>query len=126
MTGYVLKVRGGGAVREFRCPSHGVFETREPGDWQPCPWMLASSDWNAFPGTEEPCGIPSPRCFTAAPAVHTAFVVSAVRGKDDPKPHPRAMDLRPIAEGQSHQDWRKGRAAMWENERRKRVREAMK
>jgi hypothetical protein len=120
--GFVLKHRGGGALREFRCPEHGEFESREPGDEVPCPAALDFGSFAPFAGVHV-CNYPSPRCFTAAPAVHTAFVVSAVRGKDDPKPHARAMDLRPLAEGQSYQDWKKGRDAIWEADRRRRLKE---
>lgn len=125
MSGYVLKVRGGGGLtlREYRCPEHGVFEAlvpRDAGDEQPCP---------ATGKMDEPgfgywlCQAPSPRCFTSAPAVHTQFVVSVVRGKDDPKPHPNAMDLRPLAEGQKMHEWRAERAQHWERDRQRRVME---
>jgi hypothetical protein len=118
--GFTIRHRGGGALREFLCPEHGVFETRDAGDEQPCPAIgfampqrLSVDARGGIRQAMQRCNLPSPRCFTSAPAVHTAFVVSAVRGKDDPKPHARAMDLRPLAEGQSHQAWRAERAKMW-------------
>lgn len=113
MSGFVLKVSGGSSLtlREYRCPTHGVFEElvpRDTGDTFPCPT----------------CALAAERVFSA-PAVHTQFVVSASGGRRDAKPHKFAMDTRPLAEGQSYTEWRKERHALFEEQRHKRVKELL-
>jgi hypothetical protein len=84
-------------LADFTCPHHGRFEA------------LAESDADSAPC---PCGASSPWSPTA-PAVHTAFVVSASRGKSDPAPSKLATDTRPLMEGQRYSEWRKERKKVW-------------
>ncbi len=120
MTGFTIKVRGGGLVlREYRCPDHGVFEEMVPsetGDWYRC--RKETPDGECLNWGE--------RCFTSAPAVHTQFVVSGSQGKNDAKPHQLSMDTRPLAEGMPLKDWKAQRKTMWEGQRQKRVMELLK
>jgi hypothetical protein len=151
MSGFTVKVRGGGlTLREYRCPEHGVFESlvpRDAGDQWCCPALRSDSPpvglrcracWRFYekptppacdcgePLVDDLCGLSSERCFTSAPAMHTKYVVSVSRGRDDPKPHPHAMDLRPLAEGQDYHSWKADRAKVWEAERQRRVMEFAK
>ena len=123
---FTIKVRGGGGpmLAEYRCPIHGVFElvvTRDangdPPAEQPCP-----ADLPCVIGPD--CGLPSPWTISA-PAVHTQFVITASKGRNDPKPHPKAMDTRMLAEGRKN-EFRKQRKKIREEERHKRVKELLR
>lgn len=112
-TGFTIRLRGAPPAlvcREFLCLEHGTFDTlADPrSTCHPCPECDATCD----------------RAMSA-PAVHTQFVVSVTRGKDDPKPHARSMDTRALAEGQSLAEWKKERAKVWEADRRERVKKAL-
>ena len=96
-------------LAEFRCALHGLFEAfaDSNADHAPCPVVVRLP---GLPG--HPCGATSPWSPTA-PAVHTAFVVSASRGKSDPAPSRLATDTRPLMEGQRYSEWREGRKKVW-------------
>jgi hypothetical protein len=108
-----MRVRGRGSfiTAEFRCPAHGVFEATcerdergDPPPSAPCPECSRASPWTI-----------------SAPGVHTKFVISVSRGRNDPKPHHLATDTRSLGEGQSFSDWKKGRRKLFAEERHKRV-----
>jgi hypothetical protein len=112
---FTIRIRGAageGTVRhDFLCEACGRFEIDVPRaetpDVVPCP----------------ACGAPSPWSPSSAPAVHTQFVVSTSRGKNDPKPHPLSMDLRNLGEGQKYREWKRERSKLWQGERHKRRKE---
>jgi hypothetical protein len=111
MEGFTIKLRGAPpslVARDYLCSTCGPFDSLQP------PELLVADCPR--------CGQASER-IDSAPAVHTQFVVSVTRGKDDPKPHHLAMDTRSISEGQTHADWKKDRAKLWERERQRRVME---
>jgi hypothetical protein len=117
---FTIKVRGGTGLvlAEYLCPLHGRFEllverdaNGDPPAEQACPAIVPPADavcWESSPWT------------ISAPAVHTQFVVTASKGKNAPKPHPRAMDQRMLAEGRKN-DFRKQRKKIKEEERHARV-----
>ena len=116
---FTIKHRGarGLVMAEYRCHHHGVIE------------RLVQRDSNGDPPGFVVCqieGVNAQCCIAewtiSAPAVHTAFVVTASRGKSDPKPHAKAMDTRPLAEGQKYSEWHKERKKIREEERHQRVR----
>lgn len=115
MSGYVLKMRGAPpaiTTRDYLCADCGRWELTIEN---PAPDVVDC------PG----CGEPAERVI-GAPAVHTQFVVSATQGKSDPKPHRLALDTRPLAEGQRFNEWKQERAKLWEQDRKRRVMEALK
>ena len=122
MSGFTVKVRGGGRIlREFRCPEHGVFESYEPGDAVPCPeWTDSDCPCGECQGG--PCDLPSERCFTSAP-LGRVRAGEVARGKSDPPPHPLALDTRPLAEGMPLNEWKAQRAALWDGQRRRELKE---
>ncbi len=125
MSGFVVKVRGGSsAVREFMCPVHGVFETREPGDEVPCPHVDIFTRDACGMTVEQHlyCFLPSPRTFTVAP-LGRVKVASVTQGKVSEKPTPYALDTQPLADGMSKSEWKKRRSAMWNEKRRKELKE---
>lgn len=111
---YTVRVRGGLArtAREYHCPDCAeTFDDTVPSpppDTIECPV----------------CSGPSHRIMSA-PAVHVTFAVTASRGANDAKPHPMAMDTRPLAEGQPLREWKKERAKLWGQYRRKQVKELL-
>lgn len=112
---FTIRIRGAGGTidHEYLCDTHGRF--------------VASVSRADCPDSVQcpTCGLGSPWSPSSSPAVHTQFVVTASRGKNDPKPTPQSMDTRPLAEGQSYTEWRKERKKMWEVERHKRVKELL-
>ena len=70
------------------------------------------------------CSLASPWRISSAP-VHTQFVISATQGRDDPKPHPKAMDTRMLAEGRKN-EFRRQRKKIREDERHARVKELLR
>lgn len=122
---FTIKVRGGTGLvlSEYLCPLHGRFE------------LLVERDTKGDPPSEVGCPLPvdfffegdqagvcrEPAPWTiSAPAVHTQFVITASKGKSAPKPHPKAMDQRMLAEGRKN-DFRKQRKKIKEDERHARV-----
>ncbi len=122
---FTVKVRGGAGLlmAEYLCPVHGRFE------------QLVDRDANGDPPSSLPCpaavdfvieGDLAGVCRAAAPwtissgAVHTQFVVTASHGRNDPKPHPKAMDTRMLAEGR-RKDFRLQRRKIREEERHARL-----
>lgn len=132
---FVVKVRGAGQwkLESYRCPTHGVFEATvekdangNTPDAQPCPIIDTLDEWVEFNGLLEvttreraECGRLSPWTISA-PQVHTQFVISATRGRSDPKPHANAMDTRLIAEGR-RKEFREQRKRVREEARHARV-----
>lgn len=122
---FTIKVRGGTGLvlAEYLCPLHGRFEllverdaNGDPPDERPCPVEAPRFEWMA---RAEYCGLISPWTISA-PAVHTQFVITASKGKNAPKPHPKAMDQRMLAEGRKN-DFRKQRKKIKDEERHQRV-----
>lgn len=121
---FTIKIRGGTGLvlAEYLCPEHGRFE------------LLVERDAKGDPPDSAPCqervgvgGIAYPsRCCASspwtisAPAVHTQFVITASKGKNASKPHPKAMDTRMLAEGRKN-DYRRQRKKIKEEERHARV-----
>lgn len=116
-------------LSDFICPIHGRFEVLADRDAEsaPCPVPYECDKCSATPdrhgdyehgprcdGTAPRllCGLASPWAPTA-PAVHTAFVVTATRGKSDPPPSALATNTRPLMEGQRYSEWRKERKKLW-------------
>lgn len=102
-------------ISDYECPDHGRFEalverlqSGEPPDYVHCSICHLECPWRI-----------------SAPAVHTMFVISADRGRNDPKPHPNAMDTRPLAEGRK-KEWRLARKKLREERRHRRVKELLK
>ena len=137
---FTIRVRGAGGpmLAEYRCPMHGVFEalvTRDtngdPPSVMPCPDLIethhvcgdhcAHPPFGPFDEVHEyhGCEIASPWTISC-PAVHTQFLVSASRGRNDAKPHAKSMDTRMLAEGRKN-DFRKQRKAIREQERHEKV-----
>lgn len=124
---WTLKVRtspGSLITATFDCPVHGRFDAVAARDEQgdppatvPCP--SASHRFSSLP-----CGLAS-YWRPTAPAVHTQFVISAHHGPADAKPHPEAMDTRPLAEGRKN-EFRRARKKLREERRRKRVKELLR
>lgn len=99
-------------LADFICPIHGRFEAMVDPDAEfapcPAPYEPVTVGLPKFLA----CGEPSP--WSPSPiAVHTAFVVSATRGKSDPPPHKLATDTRALGEGQSYSEWRAQRKKLW-------------
>lgn len=110
---FTIRIRGASSLvsREYLCPTHGVFDdlvTSPPPEEHACP----------------ACGTPSSRSVSA-PAVHTQFVVSGSRGKNDAKPHHRSMDTRPLAEGMPLSEWKRERAKVWDEVRHERIKKML-
>jgi len=138
---FVIKVRsspGSLITVDFECPVHGRFEARVPrgedGD-PPATWPCPSLAWTtrrakaisrsvAERYVGYPCGLVA-YWRPGAPAVHTQFVISAHRGPGDAKPHPEAMDTRPLAEGRRN-EFRRARKKLREERRHKRVKELLR
>jgi hypothetical protein len=127
---FTVKVRGAGGLMlaEYRCPQHGVFEVLvsrgangEPPAEAKCPAACRSFQ---FPRQPIACEQPSPWTISA-PAVHTQFVITASRGRSDPKPHAKAMDTRMLAEGRKN-EFRRQRKKIREDERHARVKELLR
>lgn len=122
---FVIKVRGGTGLvlAEYLCPLHGRFELlveRDAnGDPPDSTYCQAPADFVIEGDLAGRCGEVSPWTISA-PAVHTQFVITASRGKNAPKPHPKAMDTRMLAEGRKN-DFRKQRKKIKEEERHQRV-----
>jgi hypothetical protein len=124
---FTIKVRtspGSLITADYDCPVHGRFEVRAPRDdqgdppaTQPCP--ARSRRFSSLP-----CGLAS-YWRPGAPAVHTQFVVTASRGPAEAKPHPEAMDTRPLAEGRKN-EFRRARKKLREERRHKRVKELLR
>ena len=114
---FTIKLRGGGRMlAEYECPVHGRFEE------------VVDRDVNGDPPTRLNCAawVDGDRCEEPSPwrismpAVHTQFVVSASHGRNDAKPHPKAMDTRMLAEGRK-KDFRAQRKKIREDERHARL-----
>lgn len=129
---FTIKVSGAGGpmLAEYRCPLHGVFELLvyrgaggDPPAEQPCPVLVRHPKWGPWEDMAQ-CLAPSPWTISA-PAVHTQFVVTASRGRNDPKPHPKAMDTRMLAEGRKN-EFRRQRKKIREEERHRRVKELLR
>jgi hypothetical protein len=128
---FIVKTRGDSSrliEHEYLCDQHGRFSQLVPQadapDSVPCPVEVDCD----HQGTSHACvcGLPSPWSPSSAPAVHTQFVVSATQGKSAAKPHETALDTRPLGEGQKFHDWKKDRAKIWEEKRKRRVMELLK
>lgn len=115
--------RGGPMIADYECPVHGRFEAvvarDENGD---PPTEIVCAEKSAC--SDGACDLPSPWRISA-PAIHTQFVVSATQGKPDTKPHPNAMDTRPLAEGRKN-EWRKNRKKQREERRHQRLKEYLR
>lgn len=100
MSGYTVKVRGGGGYesREFSCTEHGVFDAliqrglREP---QPCPVCQADSEM-----------------VISAP-IGRVKLGEVTRGKVEVAPTPYAYDTQPLADGMPYSEWKKRRRQLW-------------
>ncbi|HZJ68272.1 MAG TPA: hypothetical protein VFD36_32445 [Kofleriaceae bacterium] len=127
---WTIKVRsspGSPMTAEYECPIHGRFvgtverdANGDPPESWPCPWVWTDE----HDEMQAQCAEPSPWRISA-PGVHTQFVVSATQGKSAPKPHPKSMDTRMLAEGRKN-DFRKQRKKIREDERHKRVKELLR
>jgi hypothetical protein len=111
---FKIRVRGRASfiTAEYRCEEHGVFET-----------TVARNEISGDPPASHACpecGLEAPWTISA-PGVHTKFVISVSRGKNDPKPHPFATDTRSLGEGQPYREWKAGRKKLFESDRRARV-----
>lgn len=88
------------SLAEFECPEHGRFEClveRPIPDEMPC-----GGDTE-----RDPCGRDCPWVISAPhPKVLSVPCYAAVRGGDTDR-RPGMLDTRPLAEGQSHAEWRK-------------------
>lgn len=124
---FTVRVRGGSGLvlSEYLCPLHGRFEALverdakgDPPAEMPCPMMVECYD-GVIRSLVAYCDLVSPWTISA-PAVHTQFVITASKGKNAPKPHPKAMDQRLLAEGRKN-DFRKQRKKIKEEERHARV-----
>jgi hypothetical protein len=113
VSGYTVRVRGAigqAKAREYVCFQCGRFDavvTDPPPDFMTCP----TCEW------------PADR-LVSAPPVHTQFVVSAVQGKREAKPHRMSMDTRSMGEGQTYGEWKAGRRKMWREHDEKKRRDA--
>lgn len=114
---FVIKTRGAAAritTSDYHCPEHGRFELTVERD--------ASGEIPEHMPCAE-CGASSERVFGGA-AVHTQFVISATRGRNDPKPHKYAMDTRKLAEGRKN-EYRAERKKIREELRHQRVKDLL-
>jgi len=130
---WTIKIRsspGALMASDYECPFHGRFTATvardangDPPDEVPCPFVEAlhngSTGWR-----EVACSDLSPFRISM-PAVHTQFVVSAYQGKPAPKPHPNAMDTRPLAEGQ-RKKFRESRRAIRREYRHQRLKDYLR
>jgi hypothetical protein len=136
-------------VAEYLCPVHGRFEqlverdaNGEPPSVVSCgfdSWSVAGGDkeyasredaaqaaLEAGYSDPETASCETQRCANECPwtisagAVHTQFVITASHGKPDPKPHPKAMDTRMLAEGR-RKEFRQQRRKIREEERHARL-----
>lgn len=105
MSGYTVKIRGGGGYesRDFSCEEHGVFDAliqrglREP---QPCP----------------ACGRDSEMVMSAP--LGRVKLGEVTRGKVEPAPSPYALDTQPLADGMPLGEFKKQRRKLWDDKRR--------
>lgn len=125
---FTIKVRtspGALMTADYECPAHGRFEALvardEHGD---PPAVMPCQTIDREPDGEFWCGTASNWRISSAP-VHTQFVISATQGKSAPKPHPKSMDTRMLAEGRKN-DFRKQRKKIREDERHARVKELLR
>lgn len=115
MSGYTIRIRGGSSLvsRDYQCATCDVtFDdtvTNPPPATIVCPV----------------CSGPA-QLTISAPAVHTLFTVGVTRGRNDAKPHPDAMDTRAIAEGQPIHEWKAERKKVWEQDRKRRLKEMLR
>jgi hypothetical protein len=118
--------RGGFTLAEYLCPEHGRFEAlverdenNDPPGTAKCPRVvqLVAVAENEY--SEVACSHISTWTISA-PQVHTQFVITASRGKSDPKPHKDAMYTRMLAEGRKN-EFRKQRKKIKEERRHARV-----
>lgn len=128
---FTVKVRGGAGLlmAEYMCPKHGRFELLVERDAKGDPpasvgcRVFDEADEYIVTDEDDPdfnvCGRASPWTISCG-AVHTQFVITASHGKPDPKPHPRAMDTRMLAEGR-RSEFRKQRRKIREEERHARL-----
>lgn len=131
---FTIKVRtapGALMTADYECPEHGRFEAvvsrdsaGDPPAMESC--RVLESGWIKADGTSprdayvvHVCGIASPWRISCPP-IHTQFVVSASQGKSAPKPHPKSMDTRLLAEGQRNR-FRSQRKKIRDEERHQRV-----
>lgn len=130
---FTIKVRtspGALMTADYECPVHGRFEALVERDRNGDP--PAQLDQHALAlDLETAAGRWSATChevshwrISSAP-VHTQFVVSATQGKSAPKPHPKAMDTRMLAEGRKN-EFRRQRKKIREEERHQRVKELLR
>lgn len=126
---WTLKIRsspGALMASEYECPRHGRFtatvardDKGDPPDEVLCAVEIHDGNFGPFP-----CCLASPFRISM-PAVHTQFVVSASQGKAAPKPHPNAMDTRPLAEGR-RKKWREDRRKIRREYRHQRLKEYLR
>lgn len=124
---FTIKVRtspGALMTADYFCPDHGQFEAlvERCADGDPPATAQCPEKSPRFPRHPCPCC-----CYwrPSAPAVHTQFVVSAYQGPADAKPHPEAMDTRPLAEGRKN-EFRRARKKLREERRHRRVKELLR
>lgn len=124
---WTLKIRsspGALMAAEYECPVHGRFDAIVPRDTEGNPPESAVCPVDGVIGFPFSCARQSPFVISM-PAVHTQFVVSASQGKPAPKPHPHALDTRPLAEGQ-RKKFREDRRQIRRELRHQRLKEYLK
>lgn len=123
---YVTRIRsnpGSQVIADYECPNHGILSVsvQREYDGDPPEEIRCTKLGSEF----GMCGLSSPWRPSAPGAVHVKRS-ELVRGQGGERPADRyVMDTRPLADGMSVDEFKKGRAAVHRDESLRRVRRAL-